>query len=91
MTGIVPGIVTDIGAVADAIAEGEELAGKIVDATKSANDKQAGVDAATAKGQADALREIDLAKRSEVAMQTTAANPDAGWADSVRDQYRRPD
>ena len=92
MTGIAPGIVTDVGAVADAVTETQKTAGKVIDATEAAKDRQAGVDAAAKEGQAATLEEIELAKRLQVAGQSTTADPtDIEWAKRVHDRFTRPD
>ena len=90
-TSVVPGIVTDVGAVADAVTEGEKLAEQIANAAEAAQNRQAGNDAATAKGQTDVLTEIALAKSAEDAGKAPAGSPDAQWADGVHDTFRRPD
>ena len=79
-SGIVPGIVTDVGAVAGAIEEGEELAGKIIDQAKSASDRQAG---------ADAEKSASLEKSTEIAQAQTAAvlaapTTEAGTIDAMQ-------
>lgn len=83
--------VTTVGAVADAVAATAETAGKGIDAAEAAKDRQGGVDAATAKGQSDALSDIELAKRAEAAGQATAGSPDAAWAQRVHDGFVRPE
>lgn len=71
-----------------------EDVGKAQDAAHDNAERQAGADSATVKGQADVIANAEQAKRIEVAMQTTAANPGsaaAEWAAGVHDKYRRPD
>jgi hypothetical protein len=59
------------------------------DASHDANERQAGADAATVAGQNQSLKDIQDAKRVEVAMQSTTADP--AWAERVHDRFTRPD
>jgi hypothetical protein len=67
------------------------LGQKITDEVHDSNQRDAGANAATVKGQGDVIQTAEQAKRVEVAMQATAANPDAPWASGVRDKYYRTD
>jgi hypothetical protein len=84
---------TTVGSVADAVGQVAKATDDGIRAGQAAQQKQAGADAATAAGQAATLQEIDLAKRTEVAAQSTAANdpgtPDGSWFKRLYNRFTR--
>lgn len=85
--------ISDIGAVAGAVGRVAQATDDGIKAAQSAQDKQAGADAATSQGQAATLKELDLAKRTSVAGQSTAASdpgtPDGSWFKRLYDRFTR--